>query len=103
MHGEVEMRTLYIAPARKQPGTLSIVAASGLLRELILPLGQEPVAYETGGRAGLIGRLIETDGARVPRPDMQRGLWQAVQFHATLTGLQEAQQPAEKREAIHVE
>jgi len=63
MHGDVDMRTLYIdmrtrhAPMR----TLTVVAVSGLLRELILALSEEPVAYEPDSRAGLIAQLIELE------------------------------------------
>ena len=71
MHGDVEMRTLYIASAGEQPRTLSVVAVSGLLRELILALSEEPVAYQPGDRAGLIARLIENELGRARELPLQ--------------------------------
>ncbi len=61
MHGDVEMRTLYIASAQtgKPQRPLSVLAVSGLLRELILALTEETVTYAEESRAGLIARLIE--------------------------------------------
>lgn len=66
MHGVVEMRTLYIVPRRiGTPVTeLRVLAVSGLLRELILALCDEPVAYGEGSRGDLIARLIERELVR---------------------------------------
>ncbi len=68
MRSHVEMRTIYIAPAGcealpKQPLLAEI---SGLLRELILALLEEPVAYEESGRGGSVARLILTELTRLP-------------------------------------
>lgn len=63
MHGDVDMRTLYIDPlgVRKRPQGLNVVAVPNLLKELILALGQEPVAYDPGSRGSLIAQLIERE------------------------------------------
>jgi AraC-like DNA-binding protein/quercetin dioxygenase-like cupin family protein len=68
MRSHVEMRTIYIAPAGcealpKQP---VLVEISALLRELILALLEEPVAYEESGRGGIVARLILTELTRLP-------------------------------------
>jgi len=68
MRSHVEMRTVYIAPALctdlpKQP---VLVEISGLLRELILALLQEPEAYDESGRGGLVANLMLTELARLP-------------------------------------
>ena len=47
----------------KQP---VLVEISGLLRELILALLEEPVAYEESGRGGIVARLILTELTRLP-------------------------------------
>ncbi len=81
MHGNVDMRTLYIdvAAVRERPDTLCVVAVSNLLRELILALSEEPVVYGSDSRGGLIARLIELEMLRarqlslhVPLPKDQR-------------------------------
>lgn len=66
MHGAVEMRTLYIdtAAADARSRALCVVAVSNLLRELIMALSEEPVAYDPHGRAGLIARMIELEIGR---------------------------------------
>lgn len=63
MHGNVDMRTLYIDPfaVRKRPQGLNVVAVPGLLKELILALGEEPVAYGTNSRGSNIAQLIEQE------------------------------------------
>ncbi|MGI9515302.1 MAG: AraC family transcriptional regulator [Anderseniella sp.] len=63
MHGDVDMRTLYIDPhtVRKRRDQLSVVAVPALLKELILALGDEPVAYGPDSRGSLIARLIEQE------------------------------------------
>ena len=63
MHGDVEMRTLYIhaTPAGERPRSLCVVAVSNLLRELILALGDEPLLYDPDSRGGLVARLIERE------------------------------------------
>lgn len=59
MHGKVDMRTLYIDPTvTERPGRLCVVAVSNLLRELILALSEEPVAYEPDSRGAAIARLV---------------------------------------------
>ncbi len=68
MHGDVEMRTLYIdaaaGPAPRR--ALCVVAVSALLRELILALSEEPVVYEANSRGALLARMIEHEIARAP-------------------------------------
>ena len=66
MHGNVEMRTLYIDTAAEDARRrdLSVVAVSPLLRELILALGEEPMVYEPDSRGGLIAQLIELEIGR---------------------------------------
>ncbi len=63
MHGNVDMRTLYIDPlaVREHPQGLNVVAVPGLLKELILALGDEPVAYGPDSRGSLIAQLIEQE------------------------------------------
>jgi len=68
MRSHVEMRTLYIAPTAcdglpKQP---ILVEISGLLRELILALLEEPVAYDESGRGGIVARLVLAELTRLP-------------------------------------
>jgi AraC-like DNA-binding protein/quercetin dioxygenase-like cupin family protein len=83
MRSHLEMRTIYIAPATcaplpKQP---LLVEISGLLRELILALLEEPVDYDENGRGGYVARLILTELGRlrerplsVPMPRDARAL-----------------------------
>jgi len=83
MRGHVEIRTVYIDPPAcaalpKQP---MLVEVSGLLRELILALLEEPAAYDEAGRGGIVARLILTELARlrerkleVPMPRDTRAL-----------------------------
>lgn len=63
MHGDVDMRTLYIdaGTVLKRPQGLNVVAVPGLLKELILALGEEPVAYGPDSRGSLIAQLIEEE------------------------------------------
>jgi len=63
MHGEVDMRTLYIDNAghRAAPSALTVLAVSDLLRELILALSEEPMDYTPGSRAAHIATLIEVE------------------------------------------
>jgi len=67
MRSHVEMRTVYIAPEAcmrlpKQPG---LVEVSGLMRELILALLEEPVAYDEAGRGGSVAALMLTELSRL--------------------------------------
>ena len=61
MHGDVDMRTLYIANRDDHvlPSTLTVIAVSTLLRELILTLSEEPVDYGPTSRAARVASLIE--------------------------------------------
>lgn len=63
MHGNVDMRTLYIDPlvVRTRPQGLNVVTVSDLLKQLILALGEEPVAYGPDSRGSLIAQLIERE------------------------------------------
>jgi AraC-like DNA-binding protein len=83
MRSRLEMRTIYIAASAcetlpKQP---VLVETSGLLRELILALLEEPVEYDESGRGGIVARLILTELTRlrerrleVPMPRDPRAL-----------------------------
>ena len=74
MHGEVEMRTLYMDTSymdtpggHAPPRAFCVVAVSNLLRELILALGEEPMDYDPhdpNGRGGLIARMIGLEISR---------------------------------------
>ena len=60
MYGHVDMRTLYIdgeaTPVRDR--SLQVHSVSNLLRELILALSAEPIAYEEGSRGDYLSKLI---------------------------------------------
>jgi AraC-like DNA-binding protein len=71
MHGAVTMRTLYIDTGHintghnsARPQGLSVVAVSGLLRELVQALSEEPVVYDEDGRVGLLAKLISMEIGR---------------------------------------
>jgi AraC-like DNA-binding protein len=66
MHGEVDMRTLYIDTKMNDAGprAMGVVAVSNLLRELILALSKEPIFYDQEGRGGLVIQMIELEIAR---------------------------------------
>jgi AraC-like DNA-binding protein/quercetin dioxygenase-like cupin family protein len=68
MRSHVEMRTVYIAPAACAglPQHPALVEISGLLRELILALLEEPADYDENGRGGIVARLMLTELARLP-------------------------------------
>ena len=83
MRSRVDMRTLYIDPAAcaALPQQPALVEISGLLRELILALQEEPADYSEDGRGGIVARLILTELARlregrldVPMPRDERAL-----------------------------
>jgi AraC-like DNA-binding protein len=83
MRSQVEMRTIYIdeAGCHALPQQPVLAEISGLLRELILALLQEPVDYNESGRGGDVARLILTELARlqerrleVPMPRDPRAL-----------------------------
>jgi AraC-like DNA-binding protein len=83
MRSHVEMRTIYIAPAPCEalPQQPVLAEISGLLRELILALLDEPAEYEESGRGGSVAQLILTELARlrerklgVPMPRDARAL-----------------------------
>jgi AraC-like DNA-binding protein len=66
MHGEVDMRTLYIDTKMNDAGprAMCVVAVSNLLRELILAFSEEPTLYDQEGCGGLITQMIELEIAR---------------------------------------
>jgi AraC-like DNA-binding protein len=83
MRSHIEMRTVYIAAnaCGGLPQQPALAEVSGLLRELILTLLQEPVTYDESGRGGSLARLILTELARlherrleVPMPRDARAL-----------------------------
>ena len=63
IHGDVDMRTLYIDTNTTDNGArdLCVIAVSNLLRELILSLSEEPIEYAKDSRAGIISQLIECE------------------------------------------
>lgn len=63
IHGDVDMRTLYIAATGETDldRGLRVLSVTGLLREMILALSLEPVAYDPQGRGGWLARLIEDE------------------------------------------
>jgi AraC-like DNA-binding protein len=67
MRSHVEMRNVYIAQehCRVLPIQPVLVEISGLLRELILALLDEPVAYDEDSRGGIVARLILAELARL--------------------------------------
>lgn len=66
MHGDVDMRSLYIDAGNTQQHakTLRAISVSNLLRELILALSEEPVTYDPASRAGKIAKMIEMEIGR---------------------------------------
>jgi AraC-like DNA-binding protein len=83
MRSHIEMRTIYIdaSACEALPRQPVLVEISGLLRELILALLEEPAAYDENGRGGIVARLILTELARlrerrleVPMPRDERAL-----------------------------
>lgn len=73
MRGELAMRTVYIDPqsCRALPGEPMLVEIGGLLRELILAVLEEPLAYDEAGRGGLIAKLILAELSRMQARPMQ--------------------------------
>lgn len=83
MRGHIEMRTIYIdaSTCETLPRQPLLVEISGLVRELILALLEEPTAYDENGRGGIVARLILAELARlrewrleVPMPRDERAL-----------------------------
>jgi len=72
MRSHVEMRTVYITPTGCEalPQQPVLVEISGLLRELILALLEEPVAYDESGRGGAVAQLILMELNRLPERRM---------------------------------
>ena len=68
MRSHVELRTVYVdephCAALPQAPTLAEI--SGLLRELILALLEEPADYDENGRGGTVAKLILTELGRLP-------------------------------------
>lgn len=63
MLGRVQMRTLYVhaRAAETLPRQCQVIEVSGLLRELILALAEEPIEYDLDGRGGQIAALLLTE------------------------------------------
>ncbi|MCF8478218.1 MAG: helix-turn-helix transcriptional regulator [Pseudolabrys sp.] len=83
MRSHLEMRTIYIDPAacEKLPRQPVLVEITGLLRELIFALLEEPPDYDERGRGGNVAKLILTELTRsqerrldVPMPRDPRAL-----------------------------
>jgi AraC-like DNA-binding protein/quercetin dioxygenase-like cupin family protein len=73
MRSHVEMRTVYFAPTicTGLPVQPVLVEISGLLRELILALLEEPSDYDENGRGGAVARLILTELGRLPERKLE--------------------------------
>ena len=73
MRGRVEMRTVYIAPAAcgALPAQPVLAEISGLLRELILALLDEPADYTEDSRGGIVARLILTELGHLPERKLE--------------------------------
>lgn len=69
IRGDLEMRTLYIAPGAGPglPAGPTVLEVSDLLRSLVLALIEEPVLYDEAGRGGALARLVLSEIARAPR------------------------------------
>jgi AraC-like DNA-binding protein len=69
IHGQVEMRTLYIVRDAHDdlPAAPTVLEVSGLLRELVLALIEEPVIYDEQGRGGAVALLILSEIAKAQR------------------------------------
>jgi AraC-like DNA-binding protein len=69
IRGLVTMSTLYIAPGEQDglPVAPTVLEVSLLLRELVLALIDEPVAYDEQGRGGAIAELIFSEITRARR------------------------------------
>jgi AraC-like DNA-binding protein len=65
--GHIEMRTVYIEEnaCAALPQRATLVEVTGLLRELILALLEEPVAYDEDARGGQVARLLLTELGRL--------------------------------------
>jgi AraC-like DNA-binding protein/quercetin dioxygenase-like cupin family protein len=63
IYGQVDMRTLYIDPEATtvRDRSLRVHHVSNLLRELILALSAEPIAYENGSRGDYLAKLIASE------------------------------------------
>jgi AraC-like DNA-binding protein len=63
----LEMRTVYVAEdaCAALPQRATLVEVTGLLRELILTMLEEPVAYDEAGRGGQVAQLILTELSRL--------------------------------------
>lgn len=67
MQAPVAMRSIYVAPDlpdRPMPDMCQVIAVSALLRACLLALGDEPLLYDEGGRAGHLAALILDEIAR---------------------------------------
>ncbi|MGN6285285.1 MAG: AraC family transcriptional regulator [Afipia sp.] len=69
IRGQVEMRTLYIAPHAHDalPSAPTVIEVSPLLRELVLAMVEEPVIYDEQGRGGAMAFLIFGEIVRARR------------------------------------
>ena len=67
MQAPVAMRSIYVAPDdpdRPLPVTCQVLSVSELLRACVLALGNEPLLYDEGGRAGHLAALVLDEIAR---------------------------------------
>ena len=69
MQGPVAMRALFLRAdaALAGPGTVTVMAVSPLLRELVLAACAEPLEWDPAGRGGHLAALILDEIARAPR------------------------------------
>lgn len=69
IRGDLEMRTLYIAPGAAEglPAAPTVLEVSDLLRSVVLALIDEPVLYDEAGRGGALAKLVLSEIARARR------------------------------------
>ncbi|MTI09188.1 AraC family transcriptional regulator [Curvivirga aplysinae] len=67
MHGDVEMRSIYLSDAlpRANSSGIEVVAVSPLMRELILALCNEPIVIQPESRGALLSKLLFDELSRM--------------------------------------
>lgn len=68
MHGDVAMRTAYLAPATLARPLLKcrVVLVSALLEACLTALAEEPILYDEAARGGWLAALVLDEAARTP-------------------------------------
>ena len=92
MHGRVEMRTVYIAPAAAEglPGACCVVAVPALLRELILRAMTLPAEYDEGSPAARVMDLILDEIRALPAAPLHLPQGQDARLRRVTTALLDA-------------